>query len=77
MTDVLSGTASGTASQIVEPAVTTGPIAGSSKAYREIEGPDGVTLRVPLRRVHLSTGDDFDLSPSHSYAWGPYCRGGW
>jgi phosphomethylpyrimidine synthase len=52
----------------VEPSVTTGPIAGSSKAYREIEGPDGVTLRVPLRRVHLSTGDDFDLYDTS----GPY-----
>ncbi|WP_196770588.1 phosphomethylpyrimidine synthase ThiC, partial [Mycobacterium colombiense] len=60
MTDVLSGT--------VDASVTTGPIAGSSKAYREIEGPDGVTLRVPLRRVHLSTGDDFDLYDTS----GPY-----
>ncbi|WP_264993025.1 phosphomethylpyrimidine synthase ThiC, partial [Mycobacterium montefiorense] len=52
----------------VEPSVTTGPIAGSSKAYREIESPDGTKLRVPLRRVHLSTGDDFDLYDTS----GPY-----
>src|SRR5258708_2356029 len=52
----------------VEPSVTTGPIWGSSKAYREVEGPDGATLRVPLRRVHLSTGEDFDLYDTS----GPY-----
>lgn len=52
----------------VEPSITTGPIAGSSKAYREVAGPDGVTLRVPLRRVHLSTGADFDLYDTS----GPY-----
>src|SRR6516165_11318581 len=57
----------------VEPSVTTGPIAGSSKAYREIEAPGGgaglgVSLRVPFRRVNLSTGDHFDLYDTS----GPY-----
>src|SRR5271169_4824729 len=50
----------------VEPSVTTGPIAGSSKAYREVADPggsasEGACLRVPFRRVNLSTGDHFDL----------------
>src|SRR5882757_3065373 len=51
---------------IIEPSVTTGPIAGSSKVYRELDGIPG--LRVPLRRVHLSTGDHFDLYDTS----GPY-----
>src|ERR1700731_4523834 len=50
----------------VEPSVTTGPIAGSSKAYRELEGVPGA--RVPFRRVNLSTGDHFDLYDTS----GPY-----
>src|SRR5437879_1239118 len=50
----------------VEPSVTTGPIAGSSKAYRELDGVPGA--RVPFRRVHLSTGDHFDLYDTS----GPY-----
>src|ERR1700743_3783732 len=60
MTDTLSETTA--------PSVTTGPIWGSSKAYREIAGPDGTALRVPLRRGHLSTGDVFDLYATS----GPY-----
>src|SRR6202049_1336585 len=48
----------------VEPSVTTGPIAGSSKIYRELDGG----ARVPFRRVHLSTGDHFDLYDTS----GPY-----
>jgi len=53
----------------VEPAVTTGPIAGSCKAYREVEAPGGGgSLRVPFRRVNLSTGDHFDLYDTS----GPY-----
>src|ERR1700678_3500635 len=57
----------------VQPSVTTGPIAGSSKAYREIAGPggsasEGARLRVPFRRVNLSTGDHFDLYDTS----GPY-----
>src|SRR5262249_37972622 len=50
----------------VEPTVTTGPIAGSSKAYRELAGVPGA--RVPFRRVNLSTGDHFDLYDTS----GPY-----
>ncbi|MGH3596779.1 MAG: hypothetical protein ACRDUT_12560, partial [Mycobacterium sp.] len=54
----------------VEPSVTTGTIAGSSKAYRDVDGePGGVpSLRVPFRRVNLSTGDHFDLYDTS----GPY-----
>ncbi|QIV81401.1 phosphomethylpyrimidine synthase ThiC [Mycolicibacterium frederiksbergense] len=44
----------------VNPTVTTGPIAGSSKFY----SPAGV----PSRRVHLSTGEHFDLYDTS----GPY-----
>ncbi len=47
-------------SAVVEPIVTTGPITGSSKFY----SPGGV----PSRRVHLSTGDHFDLYDTS----GPY-----
>lgn len=50
----------------IEPSVTTGPIAGSSKSYRDVEGVPGA--RVPFRRVHLSTGDHFDLYDTS----GPY-----
>jgi phosphomethylpyrimidine synthase len=50
----------------VEPSITTGPIAGSSKAYLGLDGiPDA---RVPIRRVNLSTGDHFDLYDTS----GPY-----
>ncbi len=53
----------------VEPSVTTGPIAGSSKAYRAVEDPGGGPgFRVPIRRVNLSTGDHFDLYDTS----GPY-----
>src|SRR6201986_3902778 len=51
---------------IIDPAVTTGPIAGSSKAYLELAGVPGA--RVPFRRVNLSTGDHFDLYDTS----GPY-----
>ncbi len=44
--------------------VTTGPITGSSKVYRELS--DGG--RVPFRRVHLTTGDHLDLYDTS----GPY-----
>jgi phosphomethylpyrimidine synthase len=50
-------------SAVVDPRtsdVTTGPIAGSSKVY----SPNGV----PSRRVHLSTGEHFDLYDTS----GPY-----
>src|ERR1700747_730284 len=48
----------------VEPSVTPGPIAGSSKAYCEVEGG----ARVPFRRVNLSNGQHFDLYDTS----GPY-----
>ncbi|MFD6098309.1 phosphomethylpyrimidine synthase ThiC [Nocardiopsis flavescens] len=48
--------------------VTTGPIMGSSKVYREIETPEGFTLRVPRRRVGLTDGGHFDLYDTS----GPY-----
>ncbi|WP_420371916.1 phosphomethylpyrimidine synthase ThiC [Mycolicibacterium smegmatis] len=53
----------------VTPTVTTGPITGSTKAYREVEHPGvDVPLRVPFRRVHLSDGDHLDLYDTS----GPY-----
>jgi phosphomethylpyrimidine synthase len=48
----------------VKPAVTTGPIAGSRKIYREVTGG----LRVPARRVDLTNGEHFDLYDTS----GPY-----
>jgi phosphomethylpyrimidine synthase len=48
----------------VAPSVTTGPVRGSHKAY--VEGPDG--LRVPVRRVELSTGEHHDVYDTS----GPY-----
>ncbi|MGA9312323.1 MAG: phosphomethylpyrimidine synthase ThiC [Pseudonocardiaceae bacterium] len=48
----------------VEPAVTTGPITGSRKIYREV----GTDLRVPARRVDLTNGEHFDLYDTS----GPY-----
>ncbi|SES07389.1 phosphomethylpyrimidine synthase ThiC [Actinokineospora terrae] len=48
----------------VRPAVTTGPISGSHKAYRETA--DGV--RVPVRRVELTNGEHLDLYDTS----GPY-----
>src|SRR6201998_1008729 len=50
----------------VEPSVTTGPIAGSSKVHLDVDGVPG--LRVPIRRGNLSTGDHFDLYDTS----GPY-----
>src|SRR5580693_1859398 len=52
----------------VEPTVTTGAIAGSSKVYRTIEGPGGDNLQVPFRRVNLSNGEHLDLYDTS----GPY-----
>ncbi len=40
----------------VIPAVTTGPISGSHKVYREVDG-----LRIPQRRIELSNGEHFDV----------------
>src|SRR2546428_2329642 len=47
----------------VRPSVTTGPISGSHKVYRDAGGP-----RVPFRRVELSNGEHFDLYDTS----GPY-----
>ncbi|HEY0636350.1 MAG TPA: phosphomethylpyrimidine synthase ThiC [Pseudonocardiaceae bacterium] len=47
----------------VTPTVTTGPIAGSSKVYREVDG-----LRVPFRRIGLSNGEHLDVYDTS----GPY-----
>jgi phosphomethylpyrimidine synthase len=48
----------------VVPSVTTGPVRGSRKAY--VDGPDG--LRVPVRRIALSTGEHHDVYDTS----GPY-----
>ncbi|MGH3771201.1 MAG: phosphomethylpyrimidine synthase ThiC, partial [Pseudonocardiaceae bacterium] len=48
----------------VQPAVTTGPITGSRKVYREV----GDGLRVPARRVDLTNGAHLDLYDTS----GPY-----
>jgi phosphomethylpyrimidine synthase len=48
----------------IEPAVTTGPITGSRKAYHEV----GDGLRVPVRRVELTNGEHVDLYDTS----GPY-----
>ncbi|MEO7196212.1 MAG: phosphomethylpyrimidine synthase ThiC [Pseudonocardiaceae bacterium] len=48
----------------VEPAVTTGPITGSRKVYREV----GDGLRVPARRVDLANDSHLDLYDTS----GPY-----
>jgi len=48
----------------VNPSVTTGPITGSVKVYRELAGG----ARVPFRRVNLSDGDHLDLYDTS----GPY-----
>ncbi|GGM97474.1 phosphomethylpyrimidine synthase [Lentzea pudingi] len=48
----------------VKPSVTTGPISGSRKVYREV-APD---IRVPFRRVELTNGDHVDLYDTS----GPY-----
>jgi phosphomethylpyrimidine synthase len=48
---------------IITPTVTTGPIAGSSKVYRNVDG-----LKVPFRRVGLAGGQHFDVYDTS----GPY-----
>ena len=48
----------------IAPTVTTGPITGSRKVYREV----GNGLRVPTRRVDLATGEHVDLYDTS----GPY-----
>ncbi|CQD09819.1 thiamine biosynthesis protein ThiC [Mycolicibacterium conceptionense] len=54
-------------SSVVDPSVTTGPITGSTKVYREIDH-DGTTMRVPFRRVNLTNGEHLDLYDTS----GPY-----
>jgi phosphomethylpyrimidine synthase len=51
------------ADRSISPSVTTGPIAGSTKIYREVDG-----MRVPFRRVALSNGEHVDLYDTS----GPY-----
>lgn len=48
----------------VDAAVTTGPITGSSKTYRELDGG----ARVPFRRVNMTNGEHLDLYDTS----GPY-----
>ncbi|KUI10168.1 phosphomethylpyrimidine synthase [Mycolicibacterium acapulense] len=50
----------------VNPSVTTGPIHGSTKVYRELDDVPGA--KVPLRRVHLTNGEHLDLYDTS----GPY-----
>ncbi|KHO24994.1 phosphomethylpyrimidine synthase ThiC [Mycolicibacterium setense] len=50
-----------------DPSVTTGPITGSTKVYREIDH-DGAVLRVPFRRVNLTNSEHLDLYDTS----GPY-----
>src|SRR5580693_4879496 len=54
----------------VEPSVTTGPIAGSTKVYRNLDifPGGGPAAKVPFRRVNLSNGQHFDLYDTS----GPY-----
>ncbi len=47
----------------VRPSVTTGPITGSRKVYRDVDG-----IRVPFRRVELTGGEHLDLYDTS----GPY-----
>src|ERR1044072_8794130 len=47
----------------VRPAVTTGPITGSRKVCRDVDG-----IRVPFRRVDLTNGEHLDLYDTS----GPY-----
>ncbi|MEB3031271.1 phosphomethylpyrimidine synthase ThiC [[Mycobacterium] nativiensis] len=53
---------------VVEPQVTTGPIPYSEKIYREVEAPGGATMKVPFRRINLTTGEHFDVYDTS----GPY-----
>jgi len=47
----------------VRPSVTTGPITGSTKVYRELDG-----VKVPFRRVDLTNGEHIELYDTS----GPY-----
>src|ERR1044072_4907649 len=48
----------------VQPTITTGPISGSHKEYRDI----GDGIQVPFRRVELTNGEHVDLYDTS----GPY-----
>ena len=48
--------------------VTCGPIRGSHKAWLPAPGPGGEDLRVPVRRIELTTGGHFDVYDTS----GPY-----
>ncbi|MFE6863127.1 phosphomethylpyrimidine synthase ThiC [Nocardia sp. NPDC057668] len=61
----MSNRATGTSAPV--DTVTTGPIQGSVKHYELVES-DGVTLRIPVRRVNLTNGEHFDLYDTS----GPY-----
>ncbi|MGV9413837.1 phosphomethylpyrimidine synthase ThiC [Nocardia sp. NPDC003693] len=61
----MSNRATGTSAPV--DTVTTGPIEGSVKHYELVES-DGVTLRIPVRRVNLTNGEHFDLYDTS----GPY-----
>src|SRR5256885_1830236 len=56
------------ADRSVQPTITTGPISGSHKEYREIDSGTGAGIRVPFRRVDLTNGEHFDLYDTS----GPY-----
>ena len=47
--------------------VTTGPIAGSTKHYEQVDA-DGTSLRIPVRRINLTNGEHFDVYDTS----GPY-----
>ncbi|NKY52589.1 phosphomethylpyrimidine synthase ThiC [Nocardia vermiculata] len=47
--------------------VTTGPIAGSTKHYEQVDA-DGTALRIPVRRINLTNGEHFDVYDTS----GPY-----
>ncbi|SEH50329.1 hydroxymethylpyrimidine synthase [Mycolicibacterium rutilum] len=51
---------------VVNPSVTTGPVEGSVKHYRDLDGVPGA--KVPFRRVNLSNGEHLDLYDTS----GPY-----
>jgi phosphomethylpyrimidine synthase len=51
----------------ISPSVTTGPITGSVKVYREL-APEAGGGRVPFRRVHQTNGEHLDLYDTS----GPY-----
>ncbi|OMC38237.1 phosphomethylpyrimidine synthase [Mycobacterium sp. GA-1841] len=63
----MSSSVDGTFHSTVDASVTTGPITGSTKVYREIYH-DGTAMQVPFRRVNLTNGEHLDLYDTS----GPY-----